>query len=117
MKKYLLSLALLALPLVAHAAVLGAAATDTTAVLTWTASATAGSTVNVYRCAGASCTSFAKITTGVAAGGPYTDTSVTAGSYTYYVTAVVNGAESVPSNTATVTISPLPPTGLTAVAQ
>jgi hypothetical protein len=91
---------------------LGAQATPTGAVLSWTASTTAGSTVNVYRCAGAGCTP-TKLTTGVVAAGPYTDTTVTAGAYSYYVTAVVNGAESGPSNTATVTISPNPPTGLT----
>ena len=82
--------------------------------LAWTASATPGSTVNVYRCAGVSCTAFSKLTTGVAAAGPYVDTTATAGAYSYYVTAVVSGVESVPSNTATVTIAPLPPTGLTA---
>lgn len=85
--------------------------------LSWTASTTVGSTVNVYRCAGASCTTFTKLTTGIVAAGPYSDTSVTAGAYSYYVTAVVNGVESAPSNTATVSVSPQPPTGLTATFQ
>lgn len=80
----------------------------------WTASPTSGSTVNVYRCAGVSCTNFAKLASSAPANGPYNDTSITAGAYIYQVTAVVNGAESVPSNTASVTISPQPPTGLTA---
>jgi len=82
------------------------------ATLTWTASATPGSTVTVYRCVGTSCTAFTQIATGIAAGGPYVDTTVTAGAYSYYVTATVNGVASGPSNTATGTLSPLPPTGL-----
>lgn len=80
--------------------------------LTWTASSTPGGTVNVYRCVGASCTNLTQLTTGVVAAGPYTDLTVTAGAYSYYVTALVNGAESLPSNTATVTVRPQPPTGL-----
>src|ERR1700734_1887494 len=82
------------------------------ATLSWTASATPGSTVTVFRCAGASCTTFTQLATGIAAGGPYVDTTVTAGAYSYYVTATVNGAVSAPSNTATGTLSPLPPTVL-----
>lgn len=114
MKKFIIAaIAVLALPIhAAPKAALGAQAGTSGAVLTWTASTTPGSTVNVYRCSGTGCTP-AKLASGVTAGGPYTDSTVTAGSYFYYVTAVVNGAESAPSNTATVSISPQPPTGLT----
>ena len=39
---------------------------------------------------------------------------MTAGIYVFNVTATENGAESAPSNTVTVTVAPLAPTGLTA---
>lgn len=81
-----------------------AAGTPPSVYLTWTASITPGTTVNVYRCLGPSCTNFTQIATGVAAGGPYTDTTVTSGSYTYYVTAELNGVESDPSNLITLLV-------------
>jgi hypothetical protein len=117
MKRLALLSLFLALPLMAQPhAMLGAALTGggSSVSLTWTASATPGGTVNVYRCIGANCTSFTLLTSGVLAAGPYTDATITAGAYSYQVTAVVNGAESVPSNTATVTVRPQPPTGLAA---
>lgn len=84
--------------------------------LSWTASVTTGGTVTIYRCVGTPCTAtsaFTLLTSGVAAAGPYSDTSVTAGVYSYFLEAVVNGASSPPSNTVIVTIAPAPPTGLT----
>jgi len=116
MKQLFLLLAFL-LPLSAHAGGLGAQATAHGVNLTWTASATPGSTVNVYRCSGVSCTSFTKLTSGVTPSGPYLDTTAAVGSYSYYVTAVVGGAESAPSNTTTVTVLPQPPTGLSSALQ
>jgi hypothetical protein len=96
--------------------------------LTWTApaDATSASTVTVFRYTGA-CTgtpAFTSIATGVAmttsstsTTGTYIDTTVTVGTYCYTVQQDLNGAASVNSNLAPVTVSPLPPTGLTLVAQ
>lgn len=112
--KIKLAALLVLLPLSMHAATLAVIATPSGATLSWTASATPSTTVNVYRCSGVSCTTFTKIATGQAAGGPYVDSTVTSGAYSYYVTAVGVGGESAPSNTATYTLAPLPPTGLTA---
>lgn len=96
--------------------------------LTWTASIDSTSanpgTTNVYR-ATAACpasgivgVTFAKIASGQPAGGPYTDTSVTSGAtYCYYVTAVIGGAESSPSNTFQGVIPLAAPTGLAGVVQ
>jgi hypothetical protein len=114
MKKLALLSIFLALPLLAHAGALAGQAGSSGITLSWTASTTAGGTVNVYRCIGASCTTFTQLTTGITAAGPYTDSSVTAGAYSYYVTSVVNGAESIASNTATISVLPQPPTGLVA---
>lgn len=126
MKRILLVISLLILPLYAHAAqpasspaapLLAAAAAPGTVTLTYTASVTPGTLTNVYRCTGVGCTNFTQIATGQPAGGPYTDSTVTAGVYSWYVTATENGAESTThSNVATLTISPQPPTGLTATA-
>jgi hypothetical protein len=85
--------------------------------LTWTAS-TDGGLVTVYRAPAACGTSgqvFAKLTTSAPAGGPYKDTAVTSGTWCYYVTATVNGAESLPSNNAAATVPTAPPTGLVTV--
>jgi len=76
-------------------------------VLNWTASPDGG-TVNVYR-------GGTQIANGLTAN-TYTDSGVAVGSYTYYVTTTVNGAESGPSNQITVTVSPQPPSSLTAAA-
>lgn len=82
--------------------------------LTWTASPDGG-TVNVYR-AGAACStnpaSFTQIKTGVVAAGPYVDSEIAVGNYCYRVTAVVNGAESSPSNSVTASVLPQSPSNL-----
>src|SRR5271170_2711188 len=84
------------------------------ATLTWTASTDTGGTVNVYRALTA-CTgtpSFVKLQSGVAAAGPYVDSTLGAGLFCYYVTAVVGGVESLPSNQVGLTIVPAAPTSL-----
>ncbi len=109
MKRALLfALSFLTLPLMAQSP-----------TLTWTPSVSTGGTVNVYRCSGAACTNFALVAPGIAAAGPFTDTisiSTVPGKYVliYYVTAVVNGVESIPSNSVAlaVTVRPAPPTNL-----
>jgi len=90
----------------------GAFAQSQSAYLTWAASASAASnpslTYNVYRaspCSG----SFAKINAGPVAATTYLDNEPAPGSYCYQVTAVLNGAESSPSNTAAATILPIQP--------
>lgn len=87
--------------------------------LTWTASATPGASYNVYRTLAASCPSalsgYTELAKGVS-GTSYSDTSITAGAYCYVATSVVNGAESQPSNAASVSVQPQPPSGLTATA-
>lgn len=83
--------------------------------LSWTPSTDTGGTVNVYR-APAACTAnpttFTPLANGIVAAGPYADTTVAVGAYCYYVTSVVNGAESLPSNKVTATVLPQSPTGL-----
>ena|ERR1700761_1963868 len=81
--------------------------------LAWTASADGG-TVNVYRASGSCSATFSQLATGVAAGGPYADSTVTAGQWSYQVTAVVGGAESAPSNCVTLTVLPQSPQALQA---
>lgn len=88
--------------------------------LTWTKSPDSTTqnpgTVNVYR-ANAACPAsgigsltYTNIATGQAPGGSYSDTSVSAGnSYCYYVTAVIGGAESAPSNTFSGVLKPAAP--------
>lgn len=110
-------------------ALLGVASAQTHKVtLTWTASAdsTASNpgTANVYRAtaacpaSGTSGATFVKLASGQPAGGPYTDTSVVSGdTYCYYVTAVIGGAESSPSNTFQGVIPLAAPTGLAGVVQ
>lgn len=88
-------------------------------VLSWTASTDTGGSVNVYR-ATVTCTtqpnsSFTVIKSGVAAAGPYTDATVAIGVVSYYITAVVNGIESTPSNCITVTVRPAAPTQFVAI--
>jgi hypothetical protein len=90
--------------------------------LTWTASTDTGGTVNVYKAAAACPASgitgvtWTKLATAQPAGGPYTDSTVTAGqTVCYYVTAVVSGAESGPSNTGGGTVPINPPTVLVVV--
>lgn len=72
-------------------------------------------TYNVYRasgiCPNGSPVGFTKVASAVNALS-YTDSSVGAGSYCYYVTAQLAGAESVPSNMVVAAILPLPPGSL-----
>src|ERR1700761_6485807 len=83
--------------------------------LSWTASTDTGGTVNVYRAPGSCSGTFTQLKTGVAAAGPYTDTTVTVGTFAYQVTAVVGGAESKPSNCVVASILPAAPTVLVIV--
>lgn len=69
-------------------------------------------TYNVYRASGVCPTSgFTKIASAVNALN-YSDASVEAGAYCYYVTADLNGVESIPSNLVVAAILPLPPGSL-----
>ena len=82
--------------------------------LTWTASTDAAAnpllSYNVYRLVGACPASgtagFAKINTTLVMTPTFTDANVGLGSFCYYVTATLNGAESVPSNAASAVILP-----------
>lgn len=96
-------------------AVLAAASTHS-ATLSWTASPDGG-TVNVYRASGSCSATFSQLSTGVTSAGPYTDSTITVGTWSYQVTAVVGGAESAPSNCVTVSVLPSPPSALTATAK
>jgi hypothetical protein len=74
-------------------------------VLSWTASTDAAAnptlTYNVYKFSGVCTTTgspvFTKINTAPVTTLTYTDSTVTTGTFCYYVTAVLNGAESAPS--------------------
>ena len=89
------------------------------ATLTWTLSTDSGSGYNAYRLAGA-CPSSAttgqgtKLTSTPLAAGTvtFTDANLAVGTYCYYVTAVLNGAESVPSNLAPAVVLPQSPSAL-----
>jgi hypothetical protein len=86
--------------------------------LTWTASTDAAAnpllSYNVYRLVGACPASgtagFTKINTAAVVTPTFADANVGLGSFCYYVTATLNGAESVPSNTASAVILPGSPT-------
>jgi hypothetical protein len=88
------------------------------ASLSWTASsdAAANSTLgyNVYRLTGACPASgtagFTKLNSTPVTSTTYSDTTIGPGSFCYYVTATLNGAESVPSNTASAVVLPGAPT-------
>jgi hypothetical protein len=88
------------------------------ASLSWTASSDAAANptlgYNVYRLAGAcpasGTTGFTKLNTSPVTTTTFSDASVGLGSFCYYVTATLNGAESVPSNTASAVILPGAPT-------
>jgi hypothetical protein len=92
-----------------------------TVALSWGASpdAAANPTLSytVYRASGACSTSplFAPVATNVAQTDIFTDTALAPGVYCYQVTAVLNGAESLPSNQVTARILPSAPTTLVAV--
>lgn len=111
MKKFIAVLAL--------SSVAALAQSSHSVTLNWTPSTDTGGTVNVYR-APAACTTnptnFTQIKTGVVAAGPYSDATVTVGAYCYHVTAVVNGAESLPSNNVNATVLPQSPSGLVVAA-
>lgn len=92
-------------------------------VLSWTASTDipgaipAGSGYNVYRSTGAcpatgSPTSAVKLNTAVVAALTFTDSTVTAGQWCYYATTLLNGVESVPSNSVQGAIGVLPPSNV-----
>lgn len=83
--------------------------------LNWVASTTPGVTYNVYKLTGAcpagTPTGFAIINSSPITALTYSDTAVVAGAtYCYYGTAVLNGAESGPSNTAAGAVPPFPQT-------
>jgi hypothetical protein len=84
-------------------------------MLTWNASPDAPAnptlTYNAYRLTGAcsSTATFTKINTAPITALTFTDASVAPGAYCYYVTAALNGIESVPSNQAAAAILVLPP--------
>jgi hypothetical protein len=88
------------------------------ASLTWTASTDAAANptlgYNVYRLAGAcpasGTTGFTKLNTATVTTTSFTDSTISLGNACYYVTATLNGAESVPSNTASAVILPGAPT-------
>ncbi|GEM_PF-3257648 len=88
------------------------AAQSQSAYLRWAPSSSAASnpslTYNVYRAPSCSGT-FAKINAAPVSTTVYFDNQPAPGSYCYRVTAVLNGVESNPSNTATATILPLRP--------
>ncbi len=84
--------------------------------LQWNPSSDSGVGYNLYRMEGACPSSgtagFSKITASPVTGTAYTDSAVGPGAYCYYATAVLNGAESVPSNFASAVILPAAPTSL-----
>jgi len=86
------------------------------ASLTWTASTDSGVSYNVYRLSGAcpstATSGFAKINAALVTATTYADSTVAPGTYCYYATAVLNGAESIPSNLASAVILPAAPTAL-----
>jgi fibronectin type 3 domain-containing protein len=111
---------LLAAVLLATRAVSQTAATHSVA-LNWTASSDAAANptlaYNVYRLVGAcpsgSPTGFTKVASSVTTVS-YTDTAVSVGNtYCYYVTSVLNGLESVPSNAVAAVILPAAPSSVT----
>lgn len=122
-------LALLALAIVPLNAAIRAKVEDAPAgghqvTLTYSAP-DAGALVNIYR-ANVACstnppqTAFVKVLTGQPQNGPAIDATITvvtgSNSWCYQATALLNGAESGPSNqaNATLSVSPQPPTGLVA---
>jgi hypothetical protein len=81
-----------------------------TANLTWVDAKNTGATYNVYRSLNVTTPAWNKITSGLTALS-YTDAPA-AGSYVYYVTAVVAGVESAASNTAFAAVPVFAPTSL-----
>lgn len=121
MKTLISFLAAFLLTVPAFAQAVKATTTGHQVTLTWTASGdsttTTPGTVSVYRAneacpATVTTTGFSAITTSAAAGGPYTDSTVTAGTWCYFVTATIGSATSGPSNAVQVVILPLAPSNL-----
>lgn len=90
------------------------------AALSWTApsDATSGTTYTIYRaaeaCPAAPDTNFSLLTSGVTTTS-YTDSTVTVGTWCYYVEQVQNSTSSAPSNLAGGTAAPNPVAALTVV--
>ena len=84
--------------------------------LAWTASTDSGVSYNIYRLSGAcpatGTTGFSKITTAPVNATTFMDSVGAPGTYCYYATSVLNGAESVPSNLTPAVILPAAPTAL-----
>lgn len=88
------------------------------ASLSWTASSDAAADptlgYNIYRLAGpcpaSGTTGFTKLNASPVTTTTYSDATVGLGTVCYYVTATLNGAESVPSNTASAVVLPGAPT-------
>ena len=84
--------------------------------LAWTASTDSGVSYNIYRFSGAcpttGTTGFSKITTAPVNANTFMDSVGAPGTYCYYATSVLNGAESVPSNLTSAVILPAAPTAL-----
>jgi hypothetical protein len=86
--------------------------------LSWTASSDAAANptlvYNIYRlsgtCPASGTTGFTKLSASPVSGTTFTDSTVPLGQICYYVTATLNGGESVPSNTAPTVILPGAPT-------
>lgn len=84
------------------------------AVLSWGASSDAAAnpslSYNVYKlsaaCPATGTTGFSKVNTTQISALTFTDSSLSIGPVCFYVTAILNGAESVPSNTAGGTVGP-----------
>lgn len=100
------------------AVVVPAAGAGHSVALTWTAppDVVSGTTYNAYRlnaaCPSGALTGFTKVGSAIA-GTTYTDATVGAGNWCYYVTQAQGGAESGPSNSAAAVILPLPPSAVT----
>lgn len=87
--------------------------------LTWTDTLNpAGTTYSVYRATGlcSGSPSYSKIATALTTKS-YDDTTVIAGNYCFYVTAVATGVESGPSNTALAPVPAFAPSGLSITVQ
>jgi hypothetical protein len=102
-------------PLFAALLAVPARAQSHSVALSWTAPTDPGVNYNVYRLAGSCPASgtagaFVKINTAPVTSTSYTDSTVALGTSCYYVTATLNGAESVPSNTVSGVVLPGAPT-------
>ena len=102
MKRKIVILFLALLPFIVTGLTVSAQATGHSAVLTWSppTDVIPGETYNVYRTANAcpaTTATFAKINSSPVTTPTYTDSTITAGSWCYQITAVQNGVESAPS--------------------